>query len=133
MAGVCSKTCIDAKGARATLYHSASVRAPVRASTRAYCPEIGAPQSRHFARKKIAHEMIGILSYQRIPASHRGQWLGGCTTESPAGTRKMTTFRKLPTTAPKTNAKPANSQNIVSIEVIIRRGTRLDQAAWRAS
>ena len=63
-------------------------------------------QLRHWP-PSITQERIGTLSYQAMPLPHVGQWLGGETTDSPMGTRWMTTLRKLPMTAPKVNAKRA--------------------------
>ncbi len=48
-----------------------------------------------------------MLSYQEMGVPQPGQRDRGRTTDSPAGTRAMTTFRKLPTTAPTTTAQPA--------------------------
>jgi hypothetical protein len=45
-----------------------------------------------------------MLSYQATGASHVGHLDPGLTTDWPSGSRWMTTFRKLPITAPKANA-----------------------------
>lgn len=45
-----------------------------------------------------------MLSYQLSWWLHVGQREGGCTTESPSGTRWMTTLRKLPMMVPKKKA-----------------------------
>ena len=41
-----------------------------------------------------------MLSYQAMGVLQARQWLGGRTTDSPAGTRQMTTLKKLPQAAP---------------------------------
>ena len=51
--------------------------------------------------------MIGRFSCQERRQPHRGQRLGGLTTLRPSGRRYATTFRKLPTHAPKAKRKIA--------------------------
>src|SRR4051812_41411116 len=48
-----------------------------------------------------------MLSRALIRSSQFGQCDGGETIDSPRGTRQMTTFRKLPATAPTSTAYPA--------------------------
>jgi hypothetical protein len=58
----------------------------------------------------MIHESSGMLSYQAISLSQRGQRDRGETTEMPSGTRAMTTLRKLPTLAPKRTDQSAAVQ-----------------------
>ena len=51
-------------------------------------------------RAARSHETTGTLSYGLTGAPHSGQCEPGLTSDSPAGTRWATTFRKLPMTAP---------------------------------
>ena len=50
-----------------------------------------------------------MLSYQAIALPQAMQRLRGDTMLCPAGTRAMTTFRKLPTIAPKANTHSMNA------------------------
>src|SRR5688500_2773597 len=49
--------------------------------------------------------MTGTLSYHLRRLPHLGQCEGGVTSDSPRGSRQTTTFRKLPTHAPKAKRK----------------------------
>src|SRR5471030_968123 len=69
---------------------------------------MGSAQSRHLPRR-MSQERIGTLSYQRIARLQRGQRLPGETTLSPLGTLAMTTFKKLPMTAPSAKTQIANA------------------------
>src|SRR3954465_4125717 len=57
------------------------------------------PQSRQWPRSK-SQERIGTLSRARISVPQPGQRERGRTIDSPFGTRWITTFKKLPITAP---------------------------------
>src|SRR6478672_2625596 len=65
---------------------------------------IGSPQSRHLPRRS-SQLSTGTLSLGRIGRSHPGQCEGGRTTDSPLGTRQMTTLRKEPTASPRTTVR----------------------------
>src|SRR5208282_640439 len=78
--------------------------APVRNSTTGYSAEIGVLQFRQRPRN-TSQLSSGTLSYGAIGFPHLGQCEGGRTMDSPAGIRRMHTFRKLPTTRPSTKAK----------------------------
>src|SRR6478672_6749744 len=73
-------------------------------STAGYRAEIGCEQFLHFPRR-IIQLNSGILSYGFIGVEHFGHAEFGNTIDSSFGTRWMTTLRKLPTAAPKTNTK----------------------------
>jgi hypothetical protein len=47
------------------------------------------------------HDTMGMLSYQAIGVSHTGQWDAGTDSDSPRGSRHMTTLPKEPNTSPK--------------------------------
>src|SRR5260221_14687130 len=66
---------------------------------------MGAREARQGPRR-TSHETMGTLSYQAMGARHLGQRERGCTSDSPAGRRATTTFKKLPT-APPTRATQA--------------------------
>src|SRR5277367_492840 len=65
---------------------------------------MGARHARQRARRK-SQEMTGTFSNQARACRHCGHLEPGWTMDSPAGTRAMTTLRKLPTTRPKTKAQ----------------------------
>src|SRR5690348_5996476 len=76
-----------------------SQMAPIRASMTGYWIEIGAPQLRQRPRR-ASQENTGMLSYQAIRLPHLGQVDGGASSDWSAGSRRMQTFRKLPSTSP---------------------------------
>jgi hypothetical protein len=53
---------------------------------------------------------MGMLSYPAIKVSHDGQCDPGRTTDSPLGSRQITTFAKLPKRRPKSAMDTAKSQ-----------------------
>src|ERR687894_1956817 len=64
---------------------------------------MGSPQRRQRPRSR-SHESTGTLSYGAIGAPQPGQRERGRTSDSPRGRRWITTFRKLPMSAPRTPA-----------------------------
>src|SRR6185436_20372330 len=74
-------------------------RRPVASSTAGYRQEIGSLHFRQRARSKTK-ERSGMLSYQAMGVAQRGHADRGLTMLRPAGTRAMTTLRKLPTQSP---------------------------------
>src|SRR4029077_7913969 len=74
---------------------------------RMYCGEMGSPHHRHLPRS-TSHDTTGMLSYHAISRWHRGHDDGGRTRDralgSSFGSLRMQTFRKLPSTSPKTDA-----------------------------
>ncbi len=82
--------------------HASHAAAAPSSSTATYRGEIAVPQRRQRPRR-TSHESTGMLSYQAIAARHSGHRERGRTIDSPAGTRAMTTFRKLPIVAPTTS------------------------------
>src|SRR5690242_8762679 len=73
-----------------------------------------ARQSRQRPRSS-SHETTGISSRGRMPASQAGQCERGRTTDSPRGTRWMTTFRNDPTTRPTAAAKTTRKLLLIAI------------------
>ena len=59
----------------------------------------------------------GMLSYQRMAASHFGQRERGWTTDLPCGRREMQTFRKLPKIRPRTKPMASYAISGVTSEV----------------
>src|SRR5688572_6113798 len=86
----------------------------VASSISGYWTEIGSPQPRQRARRRI-HEITGTLSCQASPLPHRGHREDGFTTDcfGSAPHRRIHTLRKLPNTAPNnaamTISNPAGS------------------------
>ena len=77
---------------------------PTASSTSGYRAAIGASQYRHFPRRKI-HPNTGMLSFIASLCRHFGQYENSgvhSAVNPPSGIRYTTTFRKLPTHAPKT-------------------------------
>jgi hypothetical protein len=98
------------------LKNRARERSAMASSTRGYCQEIGEPQLRHFlcSRMKL---IMGILSYHLMGCRHLGHLEAGKTMDSfSVGSRTITTFKKLPTTAPRTNVKTI----VRAVSIIIR-------------
>src|SRR5439155_6196610 len=84
-------------------------RRAVESSSRGYLGEIRAPQLRHRPRSS-AHPRIGTLSLLAISTPQMGHRERGRTTDSPAGTRAVTTVMKLPSASPSGNVTIARSQ-----------------------
>jgi hypothetical protein len=55
----------------------------------------------------MSQESTGTLSKDLIGAPHPGHELGGDTIDLPAGTLKITTFKKEPTSKPNTPTRTA--------------------------
>jgi hypothetical protein len=70
---------------------------------------IGSPQLRHFPRR-ISQLMTGMLSRGAISLPQPGQRERGCTTDSPAGTRWITTFKNEPMSSPIRPTNPTSNQ-----------------------
>src|SRR5512132_2098832 len=81
----------------------------VESSSRGYRAEIREPQFRQRPRSR-AHPRIGTLSRLAISTPHVGHRDRGWTTDSPAGTRAVTTVMKLPRARPSGNVTIARSQ-----------------------
>src|SRR5437016_10309572 len=81
----------------------------VESSSRGYLGEIRAPQFRHRPRSRT-HPRIGTLSRLAISTPQVGHRERGRTTDSPAGTRAVTTVMKLPSASPSGNVTIARSQ-----------------------
>jgi hypothetical protein len=62
----------------------------------------------------------GMLSSGRIAAPQAGQCDPGQTTDSPRGVRWMTTFRKLPMTAPQMVARRVSKSKGIIISTLPR-------------
>src|SRR3989338_10527590 len=88
---------------------AAAKRTPVANSTKGYCRESAAPQERHLphCRAKLNK---GISSNQANSLLQDWQRERPLKNDSPRFQRKITTFKKLPTTSPKrkTDAKIKN-------------------------
>src|SRR5512132_1014072 len=82
----------------------------VESSSRGYRAEIREPQFRQRPRSR-AHPRIGTLSRLAISTPHVGHRDRGWTTDSPAGTRAVTTVMKLPRARPSGNTTIAMSQS----------------------
>ena len=78
--------------------HKARKINAVSVSTKGYLNDIGRLQQRALPRKRI-QPMIGRLSYHFMSLPH-AQCEGGETMDSPLGSLKMQTFKKLPMHAP---------------------------------
>src|SRR5215471_11179416 len=72
----------------------------------------------------MIHPMTGTLSRFAISTPQFGHRDRGETTDTPAGTRSVTTVMKLPSASPNGNATIAGSQ--ATFEPYRRRGARLD-------
>ena len=64
-----------------------------------YIGEIGMPHCRHLPRRR-SQLRTGTLSYGLIGEPHSGQRDCSDTMDSPAGIRRIQTFRKLPISSP---------------------------------
>src|SRR5436190_8491989 len=82
----------------------------VESSSRGYRTEIREPQFRQRPRSR-AHPRIGTLSRLAISTPQVGHRDRGWTTDSPAGTRAVTTVMKLPKARPSGNTTIARSQS----------------------
>ena len=88
-----------------------------------YTTEIRAPQARHRPRS-ISQDTTGMLSTLRSGVPQLGHRDRGRTRESPAGTRWITTVRKLPNTKPNGRAIAIRS----SMSEVVMGGRTLPQA-----
>ena len=86
----------------------AAIESPVAASTAGWRQPIGARQLRQRPRRS-RNESTGTLSRLRIGSPQPSQADGGCTIETPAGSREATTFRKLPSASPGARTTAAKS------------------------
>src|SRR5690606_20352572 len=92
------------RGVKPICRYTKTQNAPVNSSTAGYRIEIGSLQLRHFP-PRMSQLKIGMLSCSLIAESHLGQVEFVNTMDCICGTRWITTLRKLPTAAPKTNVK----------------------------
>src|SRR3954453_17562538 len=97
---------------------------PVPSSTRGYLGLIRALQCRQRARRS-SQDTTGTLSLGAIGAPHEGQGHRGRTTDSPRGTRQMTTLRNDPMSRPNTPQKAA--VNVVTAPSYLGRVAKLDR------
>src|SRR5947199_6690654 len=93
---------------------------------------MGTPQQRARPRRS-SQDTTGTLSRAAMGAPHRGHRLRGRTTDSPAGTRAITTLRKLPTSRPRTAQAVTSTDGTVAapgvrsaVVAVVRRGCRAE-------
>jgi len=78
-----------------------------------YRDEIATPQERHRPRSS-SHDSTGMLSRHWIGVSQTGQCESGCDSDSPLGSRQMTTFANEPKTSPN---KASDTKKKASISI----------------
>ena len=106
---------IAASNVRPKARTHAAIEQAVTSSTTGYLHGIATPQLRQRPRRR-RYEITGMLSRGAIGVSHDGHADGGWTIDRPTGSRAATTFRKLPTASPGTNATAASNARPSSID-----------------
>ena len=81
---------------------AASHSSPHSSSTAGYLGEMGAC-SRGTSRRASSHDTTGMLSYHLMGVSHLGQCEGGLESDSPRGSRQITTLPNDPKMSPNRN------------------------------